>query len=246
MDRGDLSPQFKHLDKGIFNPAEIVQFFNTVAHNVSHICSSGSLPLILGGDHSISIGTLAGICKHYRNLGVIWLDAHPDLNNHETTLTGNIFGMSLASNLGLVTNWITDIGGFKPKVRAENIVLVGTREFDEAEVRIISNLNIKYFSTEDIQRCGVQGVIRNSISYLKQKCDGIHLSFDLDVLDSKETPGVRTPVADGITITDCEQAMRLMGKSNLITSAEVVELNPNLDKNNKTALLAKELILALF
>jgi arginase len=217
-----------------------------LAEKVDEIIKSGSFPLVLGGDHSIAIGTLTGVSRHYQNLGVIWYDAHGDLNTAETSPSGNIHGMPLAISLGLGHNSLTEIGGYSPKVRPENVVIIGARSLDAGEKVLIKEKGIKVFTMHEIDRLGIAKVIEETIDYLKDKTDGVHLSLDLDGLDPTDAPGVGTPVHGGISYRESNLAMEMLAESQLITSAEFVEVNPILDEKNKTARLAVELMGSLF
>lgn len=217
-----------------------------LAAKVDEVIESGSFPLVLGGDHSIAIGTLAGVSKHYQNLGVIWYDAHGDLNTAETSPSGNIHGMPLAVSLGLGHPLLTNIGGYQPKVKPENIVIIGARSLDEGERALIKEKGIKVYTMHEIDRVGMTKVIEECIQYLQHKTDGVHLSLDLDGLDPAEAPGVGTPVNGGISYRESHLAMEMLAESNLITSAEFVEVNPILDDKNKTATLAVALMGSLF
>ena len=203
-------------------------------------------PLIMGGDHSIAIGSLAGISKHYKNLGVIWFDAHGDLNTSETTLSGNIHGMPLAVSLGLGHERLTNLYNYVPKVKTENIVIVGVHSLDPGEEELIHKKRIKVYTMYDIEHIGISRVMAETIRYLKEKTDGVHLSLDLDFLDPVEAPGVGVSVLGGMQFDEGRIAMAMLSESNLITSFEVVELNPVFDKENKTARLAVGLIESLF
>lgn len=245
-DFGDLSIEISdklnldnNLEFGINNAAND---FEKINEFVSSAVSNNYFPLILGGDHSISIGTISGISKHYKNLGVIWYDAHADLNTPETTITGSIYGMPLAVNLGYGYPDIIKIGGYMPKVKPENVVFIGTRELDEGEERFLIENSLKVFTIEDVQELGIEKVINDTLEYLKEKCDGIHLSFDLDSLDPKDAPGVRTPCENGLSYEDSIKALSILRDSKLITSAEFVELNPLVDVENKTAKIVINLI----
>ena len=217
-----------------------------MALQVSEICMHERFPLILGGDHSIAIGTLAGISKHYKNLGVIWYDAHADSNTAETSPSGNIQGMPLAASVGAGHADLVQVGGYKNKIKPENIVLVGVRDIDPGEREFIHANKIKYFTTQDVQEIGIIKVMDEVISYLAHKCDGIHLSFDLDVIDPQDSNGVGTPVDNGIRIEENIKAIQMLAKAKVITSAEFVELNPLLDTDGKTVTAAMVLIQALF
>lgn len=227
------------------NLAPITKACENLAGCVDNIVADGRIPVILGGDHSIAMGTIAGVAKHYKNLGVIWYDAHADINTADTTPTGNIHGMPLAASLGYGHHDLINIGGYAGKVVPENIVLIGARDIDPGEFEFIAANNIKVYTAHDVHRRGIDAVINEALEYLAA-CDGIHLSFDLDGLDPAVAPGVGTPVAGGISYTDSIQAVRLLYQQQKIVSAEFVELNSLLDKNNCTALAAVDCIAALF
>ncbi|WP_409273101.1 arginase [Neobacillus sp. SCS-31] len=217
-----------------------------LAEEVDKVVQKGSFPLVLGGDHSIAIGTLAGISKHYKNLGVIWYDAHGDLNTAETSPSGNIHGMPLAVSIGIGHKMLTELGGYCPKVRPENIVIIGARALDDGEKDLIKEKGIKVYTMHEIDRMGMARVMKETIAYLKTRTDGVHLSLDLDGLDPQDAPGVGTPVFGGITYRESHLAMEMLAEANLITSAEFVEVNPILDERNKTAKVAVELMGSLF
>lgn len=217
-----------------------------LAARVDEIICEGSFPLILGGDHSIAIGTLAGVSKHYESLGVIWYDAHGDLNTEATSPSGNIHGMPLAVSIGLGHPDLVNLHGYSPKIKPENIVIIGARSLDEGEKVLIRDKGIKVFSMHEIDRLGMTKVMEQSIEYLRDKTDGIHLSLDLDGVDPAEAPGVGTPVIGGISYRESHLAMEMLAESELITSAEFVEVNPVLDERNKTAIVAVALMGSLF
>lgn len=217
-----------------------------LAEKVDEAFTSGFFPLVLGGDHSIAIGTLAGAAKHYKNLGVIWYDAHGDLNTAETSPSGNIHGMPLAVSIGLGHPQLTEIGGYSPKIKPEHIVIIGARALDEGEKILIKEKGIKVYTMHEIDRMGMAKVMEETIAYLKERTDGVHLSLDLDGLDPSECPGVGTPVMGGISYRESHLAMEMLEEAHLITSAEFVEVNPILDEKNKTASIAVGLMGSLF
>ena len=217
-----------------------------LAVKVNGIIDKGDFPLILGGDHSIAMGSLAGIAKYYKNLGVIWYDAHGDLNTFETSPSGNAHGMPLAASLGLGHPKFTNILEYSPKVKPENIVLIGARALDEGEKKLIKDLHIKVYSMHEIDRLGMTRVMEETIAYLKDRCDGVHLSLDLDGLDPADAPGVGTPVYGGISYRESHLAMEMLAEADIITSAEFVEVNPILDEKNRTASVAVALAGSLF
>ncbi len=213
-----------------------------LAQTVSDVITNKRFPLVLGGDHSIAIGTLAGVSRHYKNLGVIWYDAHGDLNTADTSPSGNIHGMPLAASIGIGDEALTRIGGYTPKVKPENIVIIGARSLDEGEKELIKEKGIKVYTMHEIDRMGMTKVMEEIILYLRDKTDGVHLSLDLDGLDPHDAPGVGTPVIGGISYRESHLAMEMLAESQLITSAEFVEVNPILDERNKTATVAVALM----
>ncbi|MCH6269665.1 arginase, partial [Neobacillus citreus] len=199
---------------------DLVAEKNTLlAEKVDEALNEGWFPLVLGGDHSIAIGTLAGVAKHYQNLGVIWYDAHGDLNTAETSPSGNIHGMPLAVSIGLGHPLLTNIGGYAPKVKPENVIIIGARSLDEGERILIKERGIKVYTMHEIDRLGMAKVMEETIAYLKERTDGVHLSLDLDGLDPSECPGVGTPVMGGISYRESHLAMEMLEESKLITSA---------------------------
>jgi arginase len=228
------------------NLKAVAEASETLANSVGEIISNDRFPLVLGGDHSISIGTLAGASKHYKNLGVIWYDAHGDLNTADTSPSGNIHGMPLAVSLGIGHPTLTNIGGYFPKVKPENIVIIGARSLDDGEKALIKEKGIKVYTMHEIDRMGMTAVMEETINYLSERTDGVHLSLDLDGLDPHDAPGVGTPVIGGISYRESHLAMEMLEESKLITSAEFVEVNPILDDKNKTASVAVALMGSLF
>lgn len=222
----------------------VKQVNETLAYHVSAIFQKNRFPLILGGDHSIAIGTIAGASSHFQRLGVIWCDAHGDVNTKETSPSGNIHGMPLAISLGYGERGLTSIYKEGAKIRPEDVVLIGTRELDPGEKTFLKRHRIKVFTMHDIDLLGMPEVMRQTVDYLKH-CDGVHLSFDLDSLDPDEAPGVGTPVNGGLTYRESLLAVELLHRENIITSAEFVEVNPILDERNKTAEKTVDLISSL-
>ncbi|MCK1997450.1 arginase [Paenisporosarcina quisquiliarum] len=218
------------------NLEEVVAANTILANRVHDIIGEGNFPIVLGGDHSIAIGTLAGLADRYDNLGVIWYDAHADLNTAETSPSGNIHGMPLAVSIGLGHEALVNIRDFAPKIKPENVVIIGARSVDPGERDLIKEKGIKVFSMHEIDKLGMSEVMTQTIQYFKdRKVDGVHLSLDLDGLDPLYTPGVGTPVAGGITYRESHLAMEMLYASEMVTSAEFVEVNPILDEKNKTA-----------
>jgi len=216
-----------------------------LAKKVEDTISRGCFPLVLGGDHSVALGTLAGVAKKHQNLGLIWYDAHGDLNTAETSPSGNIHGMPLAASLGIGHRSLTDIGGFSPKVKPEHVVIIGARDLDQGERELIKEKGIKVYTMHEIDRLGMTTVMKETIDYLRESTDHVHLSLDLDGLDPTEAPGVGTPVAGGLSYRESHLAMEMLEEADIITSAEFVEVNPILDEKNKTGDAAVALIASL-
>ena len=234
-------------DTKLRNLEEIIHLSESLATKVSESIENSHIPLVLGGDHSIAIGTLAGLGNKYENLGVIWFDAHADINTPDTTPSGNIHGMPLAVSLGLGHEKLTQIASYAPKIKKENIIIIGARSVDEGERELIKQLGIKVYTMHEIDRLGMATVMEDAIRYLKARhVDGVHLSLDLDALDPLYTPGVGTPVAGGISYRESHLAMEMLQEAGFITSAEFVEVNPILDERNRTADVAVALIGSLF
>jgi arginase len=248
-DYGDLNinrPATMKEKRGeLRNLDEVVKVSEELSNNIEQIKAEHSFPLFLGGDHSMSIGSIAGVRQRHENLGVIWYDAHPDLNTQETSPSGNIHGMPLAVNLGIGHSRLTEIGGTTPKIKPENIVIIGARSIDEGERKIIKEKGIKVYTMHEIDRIGMTKVIEETIEYLANKTDGVHLSFDLDGIDPLDAPGVGTPVLGGISYRESHLALEMLAESEMITSAEFVEINPIIDNKNQTANAAVDLVTSL-
>ncbi|MCG7408866.1 arginase [Paenibacillus sp. ACRRX] len=229
------SKKLKHLH-------EIVALNSALADRVAAIASHDQFPLILGGDHSIAIGTLAGITRHYNNVGVIWFDAHGDLNTEDTSPSGNIHGMSLAVNLGQGHPLLKQIRQHSSRINPAKVVIIGARSLDQGERDYIREAGITCFTMHDIDRKGMPYVMEQTLRIVGDGTDGVHLSFDIDSLDPYEAPGTGTAVPGGVSFREAHLALELMYESNLITSAEFVEVNPLLDSNKRTVQLAIGLI----
>ncbi|MDQ6419492.1 arginase [Paenibacillus sp. LHD-117] len=204
----------------------------------------GNFPLVLGGDHSVAIGTLAGMSRAYDKLGVIWIDAHGDLNTEQTSPSGNAHGMVLAVASGLAAFKQTDIGQTRQLIRKRNIVLVGSRDLDEGEKTFIRRHGIHCFTMADIDKLGMEEVMNSALMLAGRESDGIHVSFDMDALDPLEAPGVGTPVPGGLTFREARLAMEQLSMSRAIASMDIVEVNPAKDSQGRTPRLAVELAAA--
>lgn len=238
--------KFNSEQQGLRNLEEIIETSETLSQSVSNSLSNNHFPLILGGDHSIAIGSISGVSKHYENLGVIWYDAHGDLNIPEESPSGNIHGMPLRILAGDGDDKLVNIANYAPKIKPENIVLIGMRDLDVGERQYIKDNNIKTYTMAEVDRYGIKQVIEETIDYLKEKTDGIHLSLDVDALDPVETPGTGTRVLGGLTYRESHFALELLHNSNLVTSMDLVEVNPLIDHNNDTAEQAVGLVGSFF
>jgi arginase len=213
-----------------------------VAREVALLAEGGAFPLALGGDHSIAIGTIAGVAQRMKRLGVIWIDAHADINTPQTSPSGNLHGMALAAGLGLGDPRFTGIAGISPKLQPSRIVLVGARALDEGEKHFIRKHEIACFTMYDIDRYGMARVMEDAIRIASTGSDGVHVSFDIDSVDPREAPGTGTPVRGGLNYREAHLAMEMLYDARIVTSADIVEVNPLLDNTPVTARLAVELI----
>ena len=227
---------------------QITQTCTHLAELVQKQMAAGKCPLILGGDHSLAVGTVSGVSKHLRDrsekLGMIWIDAHTDMNTPATSPSGNIHGMPLACCIGLGPRELTDIFGYSPKVAPENVALVGIRSVDDDERNNVQKSGVHAFTMRDIDERGMRWVIEESIRIAGAGTAGIHVSLDMDAVDPREAPGVGTPVRGGITYREAHLAMEILCDSGRMTSMEVVEVNPVIDEVNRTAVLAVELVMS--
>ncbi len=231
------NPRLKYLEP-------IVEASEDLAGVVSSALQEGEFPLILGGDHSIALGSISGVARVHRQLGVIWVDAHADFNTEETTPSGNIHGMILAALAGLGNHHLTDVGGWAPKLQASHIAIVGARDLDPGEQALLRTHHIHVFTMSDIDERGISDVMRQAVAVAGQHDNPIHLSLDLDALDPREAPGVGTPVRGGLSYREAHLAMEMVANSQHLVSMDVVEVNSILDRENATARLAVELILS--
>jgi arginase len=228
--------------------SQIASACSSLADMVDRAVREGRFPLVLGGDHSVAAGTVAGVSNAYRQrekkIGVIWVDAHADMNTPETSPSGNVHGMPLACCIGEGPAELTGILGYAPKVEPRNVVLVGIRDVDLSERSRIRTLGVNAFTMRDIDERGMRDVMEEALVLAGADTAGVHLSLDMDAVDPDEAPGVGTPVRGGITYREAHLAMEIVCDSGRLTSMEVVEVNPVLDSANRTALLAVELVLS--
>jgi arginase len=215
-----------------------------VAERAEAMISDGYFPIFLGGDHSIAIGTISGVARDFERTGVIWLDAHADFNTAETSPSGNIHGMPLSVLTGLGHPDLVSIGGEGASVRTEDVVIVGLRSVDLEERRLLREAGVRVYTMREIDAYGIASVVRRALKGLSH-LDRVHLSFDLDVVDPDVAPGVGTPVRGGLSYREAHLVMELINEAEIVTSLDVVEVNPILDDRNETARLAVELVASL-
>ncbi|MDQ6676353.1 MAG: arginase [Acidobacteriota bacterium] len=215
---------------------------------VSTALGEGKAPLVLGGDHSVAIGTVAGVARHFRKkrqkIGLIWMDAHADMNTPQTSPSGNVHGMPLACCIGLGPVELTKIFGFLPKVDPKNVAIVGVRDVDIMERAHVRESGVHAFTMRDIDERGLRAVMAQAMEAALRGTAGFHLSLDLDYVDPKDAPGVGTPVRGGATYREAHLAMEMICDSNGMVSMEAVEVNPVFDEVNRTAELGVELIMS--
>ncbi|HXE75871.1 MAG TPA: arginase [Candidatus Xenobia bacterium] len=227
---------------------EIAATCAELAKVVSRALDEGSLPLLLGGDHSLAIGSLAGVSAHYRKrkqkVGLVWLDAHADMNTPETSPSGNVHGMPFAATLGFGPKELTDIAGFGRKIAPENASLVGARNLDPAEKRIVRESGLRVFTMREIDERGMRAVMEEALARATAGTAGFAVSLDMDFVEPHDAPGVGTPVRGGVTYREAHLAMEMIADSGKMVSMEVVEINPVIDSHNKTAQLGVELVLS--
>jgi arginase len=207
---------------------------------------AGGLPLVLGGDHSLAAGSVAAAAEVARRkekpLGLLWVDAHADMNTPVTSPSGNVHGMPLAALLGPEPAELARIGGFSPKVEPSRTVLIGLRNLDDREKVLVRESQVHVFTMKDIDRQGIASIVEQAIAIAGANSAGIHVSFDLDVCDPGIAPGVGTPVKGGLDYREAHVVMEMVSDSGLMTSLDVVEVNPILDLQNATAVLGVELV----
>lgn len=225
---------------------EVLKTSQTLAEIVEEELNKGNFPLCIGGDHSMALGTIAGIAAHCRkekkSFGVIWIDAHADMNTDETTPSGNIHGMPLAASMGLGHKSLVDFYGFAPKLKPENCALIGIRSVDETEKQNIKKLNPAVYTMSDIDKLGIHRVITKVLRQFRKQVDHIHVSFDVDSVDPSVAPGVGTPVKGGLSYREAHLLMETIAECGCMSSLEVTEVNPVLDIQNNSAVFAAELI----
>ena len=239
-----ISPVVETTDMGDEHArylAQILDLCDRLSTLVAETAERGALPLVLGGDHSVALGSLVGMAKVRGAGGVVWVDAHGDLNTPATSPSGNVHGMVLAAALGLAGDSFSRDGWPLPAVEAGKLALVGVRSLDEGERTLLRELDAKIFTMSEIDRIGIEPCMREAIAHAAGAAF-LHLSFDMDVVDPDYAPGVGTPVRGGLSYREAHLAMETVAESGLLDSLDVVEVNPILDRENATGQLAVELV----
>ena len=223
---------------------------NRLRLRVRRALDQGETPIVLGGDHSIAIGTVAGVAEHFRSrgerVGLIWVDAHGDMNTPDSSPTGNIHGMPLATLLGMGHPLLVEMGGFAPKVDRECVCLIGIRDIDASERRIIKESGIHAYTMRDVDERGMRSIMEEAIRFASAGTAGFHVSFDLDGMDPRDVPGTGTPVKGGISWREANLLMEMVSDTGRMTSLEVAELNPILDVKNQSGEVAVDVISSAF
>jgi arginase len=229
---------------------EIADTCSKEAELVISTLEAGQIPLVLGGDHSIAVGTVSGVAEFYRRskqrIGLLWIDAHSDINTPDSSPSGNVHGMPLGAIMGLFSGPLTDMYGFCPKVKPDNVVLVGIRDVDHVERENIRKAGVHAFTMRDIDERGMRAVMEEALRLAGRNTVGYHVSLDMDWIDPEDAPGVGTPVWGGATYREGHLAMEIIADHGRMLSFEIVEVNPVLDERNQTAELAVELALSAF
>ncbi len=249
VDEGDLVAPIPET-KSFGDPAkkyirEIARVCEKLYKTSLAALEKGAFPLVLGGDHSLAAGSVAATADFVRRegkpIGLIWVDAHGDMNTPSSSGSGNVHGMPLASLLGPEPAELSRIGGFSPKVRPEHTVLIGIRNLDEREKEIVRHSGVRVFTMKDIDRAGIAVIAEQALALAGDGTGGVHVSFDLDVCDPTIAPGVGTPVKGGLDYREAHTLMEIVADSGLLRALDLVEVNPILDDRNTTAILGTEL-----
>ncbi len=228
--------KLKHLE-------EITRVNSQLAERVGASVRQGAMPLVLGGDHSIAVGTILGVQQELKNIGVIWIDAHGDFNSELTTPSGNLHGMSLGASTGYGAKAMTCFKDEKTQyINPRNVVIIGARSIDPGEARALKEAGVTVFTTADIDMQGMKAIVNQAIEIVERSTVAFHLSFDIDAIDPKDAPGVGTPVNGGLTYREAQLACEIIATREKLCSCEFVEVNPILDVTNTTGTLAVELI----
>jgi arginase len=221
---------------------EILATCRALADRVEAAARDGHAPVILGGDHSVALGTLAGLCRVARRVGVVYVDAHGDFNTPDTSPSGNIHGMPLAAALGLGDPRLTGLGPRTPMVLKEDVALVGVRDVDPGEAQLLRTHGPRTRTLRDVDERGIKAVMDECVAVATASTDWLHVSFDMDAIDPGFAPGTGTPVEGGLTMREAHLAMEILADSDRVRSVEICETNPILDNGNRTGQLAARLV----
>lgn len=228
---------------------EILKVSQDVSDAVDDALANGHIPVTIGGDHSLAIGSIAGVSKHFKRIkkefGLVWFDAHGDINTPATSSSGNVHGMPLAISLGRGDSRLVELNDYQPKVPRDRTALIGIRALDEPERDLIDDCGVAAFTMKDIDHLGLPEVMNRALAAIGGDIGGLHVSFDLDVIDPDVAPGVSTDSRGGLNYRESHLALELLAETDLVTSVDIVELNPALDVRNRTAELGTELILSV-
>ncbi len=250
IDLGDLNVPVREslpqtiIDNKYLEPLENI--CKSLFKKTQESLQQGHLPLVIGGDHSISIGSISGVSEHYakqnKKIGLIWVDAHADMNTPESSDSGNIHGMPLATILGEGHSSLKSIGSRDKKVNPENVALIGIRNIDQNEKDVLKKSGIHYFTMREVDERGMYEIMKEAIEYASRDTEGIHVSFDIDGVDPLYAPGVSTAVKGGLSFREAHLILEMVAETKKVSSMDFVELNPFTDEGSRTAELVVELI----
>lgn len=245
-DTGNLNVPLRNYGKdGAYNYlSEIVEISSKITEHCYQALVDDKIPLSLGGDHSIAIATVAASAKYYKNLGLVWVDTHADINNPRSSVSKNIHGMPLSTLLHDGFEELVEL--VTHKLDPQNIAVIGLRDIDKNEKDLLKNSNIHYYTMRNIDEIGIQGVFKELSNKMFNRLDHLHVSFDLDVMDPSHAPGVSTPVTGGLSTREAHLLLELLHETKKVKACDFVELNPMNDENGKSAKLMVELIASLF
>jgi arginase len=240
--------QLQDADPNAHYLEEIAAASRRLAATTREALEAGGLPVVLGGDHSIAIGSVSGVAAHYRQknqkIGIIWFDPHADINTPDSSPSGNIHGMPLAAILGRGAPELVEIGGFVGKVDPSNVALIGIRQIDDGERRLVRELGVRAFTARDLDERGMKSVVDEAIEIASRGTVGYHVTMDMDFIDPQYAPGVGTPVPGGATYRESHLGMEKIADAGGMVSLELTEVNPVFDTRNQTAELGVELLLS--
>lgn len=242
VDFGDIRIAREKCNNGSIE--EIARVSDELANLVSEAIMDGFVPIILGGDHSVSIGSISAVSKVSQRIGLLWLDCHPDANTPETSPSGNVHGMPVAISLGFGYEKLVNCAGFSPKVLPENVCILGAKDIDPEEREFLSRVGVKMFTLFDIEKKGIVQVFEEAFDIVTNGTDRLHVSFDVDVLDPVIAPGTGIISRGGLSHREIDYVMKNLGERDAISSIDVIEINPLFDIKNQTAELAVELVLS--